>query len=343
MRETTYSEAIREAIEQEMQRDSSVVCYGLGVPDGIYGTTLGLRERFGERCFDTPISEEGMTGFGVGAAMNGLRPIHIHIRADFLLLALNQVVNMMSCVRFLSAGQLKVPMVIRAVIGRGWGQGCQHSKSLHAMLARVPGLKVILPTTPYDAKGMLTAAIRDDNPVLMFEHRWLYWSEGEVPIAPYTVEIGLNQVLKPGDDITMVSVSWMNVEALKAREILERYGVSVELIDLRTVAPLDAGEIVKSVNKTGYCIVSDVDWVECGIASEVAAIVHEHCFDSLKKPVKRIGFAPTHCPTARCLEDEFYPNAIDLIRAVEVLLDLPEIDLSNEDFYSHGNKFTGPF
>jgi pyruvate/2-oxoglutarate/acetoin dehydrogenase E1 component len=346
MRHIDFQGAIQEATAQEMERDPSVFVYGIGVPtnDRIFGSTLGLAERFGsDRCFDTPLSEDAMTGFGLGAAINGMRPVHVHIRMDFLILAMNQLVNMVSTYSYSTRGQVKVPMVIRAIVGRGWGQGYQHSKSLHSTFAHIPGLKVVLPTTPRDAKGLLTAAIRDDNPVIFIEHRWLYWAEEEVPEEPFTIPIGDANILKTGKDITVVATSWMNIEALKAAEILDREGVSVEIVDPRTIAPFDDSTVVESVQKTRHCIVADNDWLDCGFSAEVAARVSEKCFGDLKSPVHRIGFAPTPCPTVRCLENEFYPNAVDIIRAVEKKLDLSPVDLSNEDFYSHERRFKGPF
>lgn len=345
MRQATFVEAINEAILQEMERDPGVFVYGIGVPDhkNFFGSTAGVLERFGpERCLDTPISEEAMTGFGLGAALNGLRPIHLHIRADFLLLAMNQIVNMLSGYTYMTDGRMKVPFVIRAVIGRGFGQGFQHSKSLHSFFAHIPGLKVVLPTTPGDAKGLLTAAIRDDNPVIFIEHKWLHNVRGDVPEGSYTVSIGTGAVLRPGRDVTVVATSWMNVEALQAAGILERHGVSVEVIDPRTIAPFDDALVVASVRKTGHCVVADNDWLNCGFSAEVAACVGEQCFGTLRSPVTRIGFAPTPCPTVRVLEDEFYPNAADIVRAVAAKLGLSPVDVSGETFYSHENRFAGP-
>jgi len=346
VRKISYCQAVNEAMFQEMERDSRVFVYGIGVPDHkkIFGTTEGLLERFGsERCFDTPLSEDAMTGLGLGAAVNGLRPVHIHIRIDFLLLAMNQLANMISSFGYMSGGRLKVPLVIRAVIGRGWGQGCQHSKSMLSTFAHIPGLKVVLPTTPADAKGLLISAIRDDNPVLFIEHRWLYWQEGEVAEEAFAIELGKSNVLRKGTDLTIVGTSWMNAEALQAAEILDKRGVSVEIVDPRTISPLDDEAIVESVTKTGHCIIAENDWLHCGFGAEVAARVSQKCFGKLKSPVERIGFAPTPCPTARHLENEFYPNAMDIIRAVEKKLGLSEMDLSEEDFYSHENRFKGPF
>ncbi len=345
MRKITYCEAVKEAMAQEMERDSRVFVYGLGTPDlGVFGSTVGLEKRFGSaRCFDTPISEDSMVGFGLGAAINGLRPIHVHIRMDFLLLAMNQLANMVSSFRYLSGGKIDVPLVIRAVIGRGWGQGCQHSKSAYASFAHIPGLKLVMPTTPRDAKGLLISAIRDNNPVICVEHRWLYWQEGEVPEEPFAIPIGESNVLHQGKDITIIAISWMNVEALKAAEILAKRGISVEIVDPRTISPFNEDIAVKSVEKTGYCIVADNDWLHCGFSAEIAARISEKCFGKLKYPVQRIGFAPTPCPTARHLENEFYPNAAKIIRAVEKMLDLSPADLEGEEFYSHEKRFKGPF
>lgn len=345
-RKITFEKAINEAITQEMENDKSVFLFGLDVTDHkkIFGTTAGL-EKFGsDRFFGTPLSEDAMTGVALGAAITGLRPIHVHIRAEFLLLAMNQIVNMLATTSFTSAGKLKVPLVIRAVIGRGWGQGPQHSKSLQSMFAHIPGLKVVMPSRPYNAKGLLISAIRDNNPVLFIEHRWLHYIEGDVPSNPYIVPLGKSHILKKGKDITIVATSWMNVEAFKAAEVLFRlHGVEAEIIDVRTIYPLDDETIVGSVKKTGHCIVADYDWEFCGFSAEVAARVSEKCFDALKSPVKRIAFPHTHFPTTRPLENAFYPNAVTIIREVERKLGLNKGNLQGEDFYSWENRFRGPF
>lgn len=346
MRRISYSQALNEAMVQEMDRDPKVFVYGIGVPDHkrVFGTTSGLVEKFGrERCFDTPLAEDAMTGFGLGAAICGMRPVHIHIRTDFLLLAMNQLVNMVASYTYGTNGRAKVPFVVRAVVGRGWGQGFQHSKSLHSFFAHIPGIKVVLPTTPRDAKGLLTAAIRDDNPVVCIEHRWLYWAEDEVPEKPYVIPIGESQILRSGSDVTIVATSWLNVEAMHAARILARHGVEVEIVDPRTISPFDDSLVIESVKKTGRVIVADNDWLPCGFGAEVVARIAEKAYGALKAPVRRLGFAFTPCPTARILENEFYPGAQKILEAVLELLGRSPINLTGEDFFSHERRFRGPF
>lgn len=347
MRKISYRQALNEAMTQEMERDPSVFAYGIGIPDhkGVWGSTLGLQERFGEdRCFDTPLSEDAMTGFGLGAAISGLRPIHIHIRVDFMLLALNQLANTISSYHYGSGGQLNVPMTIRAVVGRGWGQSYQHSKSMYSVFAHIPGLKVVIPTTPRDAKGLLIAAIRDDNPVLVFEHRWLYDIEDDVPEEPFEIPIGKSNVIRSGCDVTVIAISWMNIEALKAAEILEKYHrVEIEIIDPRSVSPMDYEPMISSVKKTHLCIIADYDWLPCGLSAEIAAEIGQKCFNYLLKPIERLGFAFSPCPCTRPLENQFYPNAMDIVRKVEQSLELLPADLSKEEFYTYEKRFKGPF
>ena len=345
-RTLSYRDALNEAMTLEMRRDPRVFTYGIDVDDHkrIFDSTRNLVEEFGPaRCFSTPLSEDAMTGFGLGAAINGMRPVHVHMRLDFLLLGLNQLVNMIATHRYGSGGHMAVPMVIRAIVGRGWGQSFQHSKSLQSWFAHVPGLKVVMPSTPADAKGMLIAAIRDENPVVFIEHRWLYDVQSEVPEDEDSRSLDGAQILHPGNDVTVVATSWMNVEAVHAAEILRRRGVGLEVIDCRSIAPFDKDTVIRSVQKTGHCVVADYDWLHCGFSAEIAAQVYEGCFGGLKSPIDRIGFAATQCPCTRPLENEFYPNAVDIVRAVEAKLDLSPTDLSNEDFYSYENKFRGPF
>lgn len=341
----TYRDALAFGAAKEMDADPDVFVFGLDVPDHkrIFGSTRGLLEKFGpERCFGTPLSEDAMTGVAIGAALSGLRPIHVHIRADFLLLGMNQIANVMSSLRYMSGGSLRLPLVIRAVIGRGWGQGAQHSKSLHGVFGHFPGIKVALPTSPQDAYSMLRAAVRDDNPVILLEHRWLYDIEGpvdenHVPLLEGPV------VVRRGHAITVACTSWMVIEALKAADVFAARGIEIEVIDMRTVTPLDETTVAASVEKTGHCIVADYDWLYCGFAAELASRLSHRCFESLRRPVERIGFAPIPCPTTRPLENLFYPSAVHIIRTVEHLLGLPPIDLTREVFYSYEERFKGPF
>jgi pyruvate dehydrogenase E1 component beta subunit len=215
---------------------------------------------------------------------------------------------------------------------------------MHSIFAHIPGIKVVMPTTPRDAKGLLISAIRDDNPVIFIEHRWLYYAVDEVPDEEYTIPIGKSNILRTGNDVTIVALSWMNVEALRAAEVLEReHGISLEIVDPRTLTPLDESLIIPSVNKTGRCIIADYDWVHCGYGAEVAARVSKACFGRLKAPVERLGFAFAPCPSTRPLENGFYPDAITIIRTVEQMLGLEKTEVNSGKFYSYENKFKGPY
>jgi len=323
-RTLSYAEAIHEAIEQEMTRDPSVIVMGLGVddPKGIYGTTLGLVEKFGpERVFDTPLSEDAMTGVAIGASLAGLRPIHVHQRMDFLLLAMNQLINIAAKSRYTYGGAVSVPLVVRAIIGRSWGQGAQHSQALHSFFLHVPGLKVVAPTTPYDAKGCLIQSIRDDNPVMFIEHRLLHkYQEGYVPEDPYTVPFGKARILAGGSDLTLVGISHMVAECLRAQRHLEEVGISTEVIDPVSLSPLDMDTIAESVRKTGRLFVVDNAWTACGASAEILARVVERFQNQKEVRVRRMGFEPVTCPTTRNLETCFYPNAQRIVSAAYALV-----------------------
>ena len=322
-RPLTYAEAIHEATEQEMARDASVIVLGLGVDDfrGIYGTTKGLKEKFGaDRVFDTPLSEDAMTGVAIGAALGGLRPVHVHIRMDFLLLAMNQLVNMAAKMRYMYGGAVSVPLVVRAIIGRSWGQGAQHSQGLQSLFMHIPGLKVVAPTTPYDAKGCLIAAIRDHNPVIFVEHRIVHGLRGHVPSAEYTVPFGRARVLEPGRDVTLVGISHMAVECLRARQHLESVGISAEVIDPVSLSPLDTEGIVQSVRRTGRLLVVDAAWLSCGASAEIVTRVVERLQGERDVRVGRLGFEPVTCPTTPALERLFYPDAPRIASAAHRLV-----------------------
>jgi len=253
------------------------------------------------------------------------------------------LINQISAFRYISNGEFKVPIVIRNIIGRGWGQGSQHTKTMQSLFAHIPGLKVVMPTTIEDAKGLTAAAIRDDNPVMLMEHRWLYYAEGEVEEDPFVLPLDKANKMRGGKDVTIIATSWMNVEAMRAAEILSKHGVEVEVIDTRCISSVDIGLMAKSVHKTRKCIIADYDWIYCGFSAELATQIYDASSGHLDCAIKRLGFAHTPCPTARHLENEFYPNSVNIIRAVEEMLGIEEIDVTGEEFYSYENKFKGPF
>ena len=305
----SYVDAIREATDQEMERDESVMVFGLDVddPKAIQGTTRGLLEKYGsERVFGTPLAEDAMTGVAIGMSLAGLRPIHIHIRMDFLMLAMNQLINVAAKSHYMYGGQVHVPIVVRSMIGKSWGQGAQHSQGLHSLFMHIPGLKVVAPTNPYDAKGCLLHAIRDNNPVMYVEHRILHFQQGHVPEEPYTVSPGKARVAIQGKDITLVGISQMQLECLRAQQYLADIGIQAEVIDPIWLSPLDIDTIVESVQKTGRLCVVDNAWTSCGASAEIVAQV---CERLQNVRVYRMGFAPVICPPTPLLEDLFYPNA----------------------------------
>ena len=341
----SYGQALHEGTRQEMARDDSVFVYGLGVDDqiGQYGTTLDLHKEFGpNRCFDTPISEDATTGIGIGAALAGMRPIAVHQRMDFLMLCMNQLVNMASKYHYVSEGQLKVPMVLRASIGRSWGQGPQHSQALYSFFMNIPGLKVMAPTTPYDAKGGIIAAIRDDNPVIFIEHRMLFANEGLVPIAPYEIEFGKARILCEGSDITLVGISYTVIDCLRASKMLQTIGINAEVIDLLSLSPLDIDTLSKSAKKTGRIIIVDNGWQACGAGAEIIAQLLEAGVLSNVK-AKRMGYAPTTCPTTRVLEDAFYPSPVDIAQAANKMFDGDIKWIPKEIERKEIEEFKGPF
>lgn len=311
-RTISYAEAICEATDQELARDQSVVLLGQGVDDfkGFVGTTKGLAEKFGpERVLDTPLSEDGMTGIAIGMALAGFRPIHTHIRMDFTLLAMNQLVNVASKSRYMFGGAVKIPLTVRAVIGRSWGQGAQHSQGLHALFAHVPGLKVVAPSTPFDAKGCLVSAIRDDNPVIFVEHRMAHLLRGVVPEESYAVPLGKARVLLAGSHVTIVGISYMAAECLRAARMLAERGIGAEVIDPLSLNPLDIDTIIASVRKTRRMLVVDTAWTFCGMAAEILAQAGERLVGEADIRVARQGFAFVPCPTTKNLENQFYPSA----------------------------------
>jgi len=319
----SYKDAIYETLDQSLARDPRVFILGEGVDDpaGVFGTTKGLHEKYGrDRVFDTPVSENSITGVAIGAAMAGLRPIYIHSRMDFLLLSLDQLVNHASKWSYMFGGKVKVPLVIRTVSARGWGSGAQHSQCIHGMLMNVPGLKIAVPATPYDAKGLLVSSIIDDNPVLFVEHRWLYKTLGNVPEPLYSIPFGKGVIRRKGSDITIVAVSYMVIEALKAAEKLQTENISAEVIDLRTIKPIDEDIIFESLKKTGRLLITDTGCKTGGTASEISALVCEKAFHLLKKPIVRVCCPDAPTPASDVLEKAYYPDSETICREVNNLL-----------------------
>jgi len=351
-RQINFAQAILEATEQCMESDPSVYIMGLGVtdPKGIFGTTLGLEKKFGsERVLDMPVAENGMTGVAIGSALVGLRPILTHQRVDFMLLSLDQIINNAAKWHYMFGGKMKVPLVIRLLVGRGWGQGPQHSQSLQSLFAHIPGLKVVMPTTPYDAKGLLVAAIEDNNPVIFIEHRWLHNVLGNVPKEKYSLPLDKAKVVKEGKDLTIIASSYMTLEAIRAGEILKRYGVEAEILDLRTIKPLDKDTIEKSVKKTGRLIVIDGAWESFGVSAEILAFVSSRLFNLLKNPPIRIAFPDVCAPTSWSLANNYYPTSVDIIKTAGSMLGVVVDDAKEFGVRKNvprdvpDNSFKGPF
>lgn len=351
MREISFAQAICEATSQCMEADASVYIMGLGVPDpgNIFGTTKGLREKFGAtRVLDMPIAENGMTGIAIGTAIAGMRPILTHQRVDFMLLAMEQIVNQAAKWHYMFDGQMRVPLVMRIIIGRGWGQGAQHSQSLHSWFAHIPGLKVVMPFSPEDAKGLLISAIEDNNPVIFFEHRWLHNVKTDVAEKMFRTPIGKAKIMRTGTDFTIIAVSHMVYEALQAANLLTDLGISVEVVDLRTIRPIDTETILNSVAKTGKVLVADLDWASCGLSAEIMAVITENIFAKLKIPPQRITYPDYPVPTSPALSENYYPTAKEIALKILSMLEMkiPQSILDYERKTPHDVpdiSFKGPF
>jgi pyruvate dehydrogenase E1 component beta subunit len=323
MRELTYGEAIKEALAEELRRDPTVFMLGEDIAEA--GTTFkvlnGLVEEFGkERVLDTPISEPGFTGLAVGAAMTGMRPIVDIMFGDFSGLILDQVANQAAKIHYMSGGKLKVPLVLRTTMGAGRRSAAQHSQSLQAWYSHIPGLKVVVPATPYDAKGLMKSAIRDDNPVVILEDKMMYKTvKGMVPSEEYTVPLGVADIKKEGSDITLVATSSMVYVALDAAKMLGEVGIHAEVVDPRTLVPLDKKTIVESVKKTSRAIVIDEGYEQYGVTAELASVIADEAFYYLDAPVKRMGAMNVPIPFSPALEDLTIPNAMGVFEMAKVL------------------------
>jgi pyruvate/2-oxoglutarate/acetoin dehydrogenase E1 component len=353
----SYAEAIREATDQCMAADGNVIVMGEGVPDpkSIFGTTAGLKEKYGKyRVFDMPLSENGVTGICIGAALSGVRPIMVHQRIDFMLLAMDQIVNNAAKWHYMFNGQSSVPLVIRAIIGRGWGQGPQHSQGLHGMFAQVPGLKVVMPSTAYDAKGMLVSALEDNNPVVFIEHRWLHNIKDNVPESMFRVPLDKARVLRRGSDVTIAAFSYGAIESLEASKALEQcFGISCEVLDMRSVRPLDVVSVINSIGKTGKLLIVDTAFRSGGISGELLGQVIEAGFDKLTMAPMRMTLPDYPAPTSTFMTKDYYYDSLGIAQAVLKLCQLDENDERYMKLLSitkstrrhdvPNNDFMGPF
>lgn len=351
LREITYAGAIREAYAACLERDPRVYLIGLGVPDpkGFFGTTTRLAEQFGsDRVMDMPCSENGMTGIVLGSALNGMRPVLNHQRLDFALLSIDQICTQAAKWHYMFGGIMKVPMVVRMILGRGWGQGPQHSQSLHSWFAHIPGLKVAMPVTAYDAKGMMIAAIEDDNPVVFIDHRWLHHVKGHVPEGHYTVPLGKARVAREGKDVTIAAFSYMVLEAIEAAAKLSVIGIEAEVLDFRCLRPLDADTLIESISKTKRLVVADAAWSTAGMSAEILALAAERAHGVLASAPRRICLPECPTPTASALADHYYPRSGHIVAAVREMFGLRADpgDLAipaNVELDKPNPAFTGPF
>ena len=323
MRKIPYAQAINETLHQVIEQDTRVFLIGQGVTSPWYvgTTTVGLLERFGpQRIIDTPVSENGVAGVATGAALAGMRPVLVHPRMDFMYYAMDQIANHAANWHYMFGGQMSVPLTIWGIINRGGEQAAQHSQALQTMFTHIPGLKVVMPSTPYDAKGLLVASVKDDNPVVYIDDRWLYNDVGEVPEELYSVPIGKGVVRREGKEATVVATSYMVLEASKAAAILEKENIDVEVIDLRSLKPLDESLLFDSVKKTGRLVIADGGWKSCGVGAEISALVVEKVFEYLKAPIVRVSLPDTPAPASSALEKVYYPDADKIVSAVKGLL-----------------------
>jgi pyruvate/2-oxoglutarate/acetoin dehydrogenase E1 component len=322
VREITFAQAINEALAEEMRRDPAVFIMGEDVAEA--GTPFkvlsGLVREFGkERVIDSPISEAGITGITVGAAMTGMRPVVDIMFGDFITLTMDQMVNQAAKTHYMSGGKLKIPMVMRTTLGATRRSAAQHSQSLHAWFSHIPGLKVVLPSTPYDAKGLLKTAIRDDSPVVFFEDKMMYQLKGPVPEQDYTIPFGVADIKRPGTDISLIATSSMVQTSLRAAELLQTVGVSAEVVDVRTTVPLDKATLVDSVKKTAHAIVVDEGYERYGVTAEIASTIADGAFYYLDAPVKRMGAMDVPVPFSPVLEDQTVPTPEFIVEMAKTL------------------------
>jgi len=320
MREITFSQALREALIEEMDRDPNIILLGedIGVYGGVFKVTDGLLDRFGpDRVWETPISEAGFIGAAVGLAMTGKHPMAELMFVDFAWVASDQIFNQAAKMRYMSGGRVKVPLVIRTQQGGGRGNAAQHSQSMETIFTHIPGLKIVIPSTPYDAKGLLKSAFREENPVVFIEHKLLYGTKGPVPEAEYTIPLGRADIKRAGEDVTLVSLSRTVLHSLEAAERVAKDGISVEVIDLRGTVPLDIDPVLESVRKTGRLVVAHESHRRLGIGAEITALVQEQAFDYLDAPIERVGAMDIPIPYSQPLEEVALPGPDHIAEAVK--------------------------
>ena len=350
MEKIKFSEAINLALHEAMSIDEKVICFGLGVndPKTIFSTTNGLEEKFGsDRVFDVPTSENALTGIGIGASMNGIKPVMTHQRLDFFLLAMDQLVNSAAKWHYMFGSQVSIPITIRLILGRGWGQGPTHSQNLQSWFAHIPGLKVVMPSTPQDAKDLLFNSIFDPNPVIFLEHRWLHSTLGDVS-KKVIREIGKASIVRKGSKITIISMSYLTIESLRAADYLKSQGLEVEVIDLCSVKPIDWKLILDSVKKTGRLIVCDTGFKTCSVSAEIIAEVSSELFNALKAPPIRLAMHDVPEPTSFSLTKGFYTRAGDIAYKCLHMMNMNTENVFNElpEPNPHdvpGEWFKGPF
>lgn len=346
---TTFAEEINQAQHCAMAKDNSMICMGLGIndPKAIFGTTTGLQSKFGsDRVFDMPTSENAMTGVGIGAAITGTRVLMTHQRVDFFLLAMDQLVNNAAKWHYMFNGQMTVPLTIRLIIGRGWGQGPTHQQSLQSWFAHIPGLKVVTPSLTDNVGQLLYQSIMDNNPTIFLEHRWLHNQKiDKETCVDYNSNMQTTRVIKEGADVTIIANSYMLLEAIHCHDFLKKHGVNCELIEISEPTNIDWQTIYDSVNKTQTCICTDIGHNSFSVSSEISAKIYEACFRSLKKPIKRIALPSYPEPTSFGLTKKYYKTRTEITKAVSELLDR-EIFMTEDEEFLHdvpGNWFKGPF
>lgn len=323
MQQLAYKEALGQALSEEMERDENVFLLGadVGVLGGAFRASKGLLDKFGpQRVVDSPISESAIVGYALGAALCGLRPVAEIMFIDFTAVCMDQIINQVAKITYMLGGQVKVPVVIRTPTGFGQSWAAQHSQSLESFFCHIPGLKVVAPSTPHDAKGLLKSAILEDNPVMFIEHKLLYNTTGDVPDGEYTIPLGVADVKRKGSDLTILTYSRMVLLSLEAADLLRQDGIDVEVVDLRTLDPLDIGTIVDSVKKTGRAMVAAEEHKKAGVAAELCATLMEECFDYLDAPPKRVAALDVPIPFSKVLEDTVRPKVEDIVNAARTLL-----------------------